>query len=671
MNCDIYYKKNKNKQLFTDFQNKNYTDIENVQNYIPIYNNFFSLNSTNYNGINLNHKFALSSIVEKKTNHIFVCKVKDEHDNYQVKDVFFKFSPILDPLKYMIGKYQKQGYTFDLLPKLEELYNSDGNNEKPHPKVFDVNNSAYTDSFFSYLTSQLLHNNNFIHGLDFYGSFLGIKNNFSVNVCDDLEYLADSEFFNTNHHNLFQLNEIYDENFLNGLSKKNKKKIKIDSKKSNISVDSFQSFNKNIEEIFSDEHTASEDKIQEKNSNENNDEDFSSEVTELTSENLNFFLLNNENKINHKKDIGSSLKSDSTSCSSRTSNTEDHEEGCEDEGGEDESGEDGVEDESDEDESDEDESDEDESGEDGEEGGDDGEEGGDDGEEGGEEDESEEDGEDESSDEESEEGFSSESESESFVEAVVKKFPVQLICLEKCDNTLDSLMCNDNTKKEDWVSAFMQIIMTLITYQKCFDLTHNDLHTNNIMYQETKEEFIYYKYDSSYYKVPTYNKLYKIIDFGRAIYSYKGKVMCSDSFHPKGDASSQYNCEPYFNNKKPRLDPNMSFDLCRLGCALFDYFVDDIDTVNEECEADELVKLVVSWCKDDKNRNILYKNNGEERYPEFKLYKMIARTVHGCVPYKQLENPLFQQFKISKKELKRESNDNIKIINIDDIGVYT
>ena len=125
--------------------------------------------------------------------------------------------------------------------------------------------------------------------------------------------------------------------------------------------------------------------------------------------------------------------------------------------------------------------------------------------------------------------------------------------------------------------------------------------------------------------------------------------------YPKGDASSQYNIEPYFNSKKPRLSPNMSFDLCRLGCALFDYFVDDINTVEQECELDPLVKLVVSWCKDDKNRNILYKNNGEERYPEFKLYKMIARTVHGCTPQSQLELPILRVIRLRKLP-KKKSN---------------
>ena len=41
--------------------------------------------------------------------------------------------------------------------------------------------------------------------------------------------------------------------------------------------------------------------------------------------------------------------------------------------------------------------------------------------------------------------------------------------------------------------------MSLITYQKVFDFTHNDLHTNNIMYQKTDKEFLYYRFNESYY----------------------------------------------------------------------------------------------------------------------------------------------------------------------------
>jgi len=246
------------------------------------------------------------------------------------------------------------------------------------------------------------------------------------------------------------------------------------------------------------------------------------------------------------------------------------------------------------------------------------------------------------------------------VNATIYNFPVQLICLEKLENTLDSLLDDEDNEltNKEWKSCLFQIIMMLITYQKLFNFTHNDLHTNNIMYISTQKKFINYKYNDVYYRVPTFGKIYKIIDFGRAIYNFKGEVICSDSYHKKGDAATQYNCEPYFNQNKPRLERNKSFDLCRLGCSLFDYFVEDIKEQNEI--KNPIAKLIIDWTKDDKGRNILYKNNGEERYPEFKLYKMIVRTVHNHLPEKQVENGLFFEYTSSKKKIKKQ-----KIVNID------
>jgi hypothetical protein len=60
-----------------------------------------------------------------------------------------------------------------------------------------------------------------------------------------------------------------------------------------------------------------------------------------------------------------------------------------------------------------------------------------------------------------------------------------------------------------------------------------------------------------------------------------------------------------------------------------------------------LYDLIEEWCLDDKNRNVLYKKNGEERYPDFKLYKMIARTVHAHIPELQLTKPIFKKYVIS------------------------
>ena len=98
--------------------------------------------------------------------------------------------------------------------------------------------------------------------------------------------------------------------------------------------------------------------------------------------------------------------------------------------------------------------------------------------------------------------------SEEIINSVVYNFPVQIICLEQLDHTLDSLLdAEDEMTVKEWSSCLFQIIMMLITYQKVFDFTHNDLHTNNVMYIETDKKFLNYKYNGVYYRVPTYGKI--------------------------------------------------------------------------------------------------------------------------------------------------------------------
>jgi hypothetical protein len=217
--------------------------------------------------------------------------------------------------------------------------------------------------------------------------------------------------------------------------------------------------------------------------------------------------------------------------------------------------------------------------------------------------------------------------------------------MEKCDGTLDSLLENDELEEDSGCAMLIHIIMMLLTYQKHFQFTHNDLHTNNVMYVKTEKTFLYYEYENKIYKVPTYGRIYKLIDFGRAIYKYDNKVFCSDSFGPGGDASTQYNCEPFFNENKPRLEPNFAFDLCRLGTSIYDFMMDIEDDISTY---DEFQKIIYEWCLDDNGKNVLYKKNGEERYPCFKLYKMIARTAHYHTPEAQLERSIFSQYVIEE-----------------------
>ena len=675
---NINYQKRKNMELFQSLEK--IANVSKLQNYIPIYSRFFSLNLQNYNSVNLNNKWFISNVYSlcddeddendedyedesgdatedddiTEDNYInqcrYNCKIKNMlNQKSKEKVVFIKFAPLLDPIRFMTGKYHttdktinnvsaneisqnNQTYLYNL-PSIETLDNvnteTSDNTNKVHPKLLNVNNSAYVDSFFVYLSSILLHHTNFIHGLDYYGSFLGIKKNYTFNVYDDLDYLVESDYFNKNKNILFEVDdENYDYESNNQYSSKNLKKIVINDDSCNIDItndiqiDKIENTIQLLDDIFIDTNTISE-----------GDEDGEGNLQEISFENITSNL-----KIDK---ITSSLKS-SSSCSSRTSYTSNSSETSTsikihnlDENDQKNSSEECEECEEipdlinmeDCEKNDEDNN-------------------------------------------ESTEYTSYDSDSE-YIEARIPEFPVELICMESCENTFDNLIANNELSQDEWLSAFMQIIMILLTYQKTFSFTHNDLHTNNVMYNHTDKKYVYYCYKNQYYKVPTFGRLFKIIDFGRAIYKYKGNLFCSDSFENGGDAATQYNTEPYFNDKKPRIDPNYSFDICRLACSIFDYLVEDISNVKYLENNNPIVKLVVEWCSDDKGINLLYKATGEDRYPEFKLYKMIARCSHNHTPENQLTRPEFSKFAVPLNIISKSKGVVENLINIDKIQVLS
>ena len=188
---NINYQKRKNAELFKGLESQEGLFLSNTQNYIPIYKRFFSLNETNYNSINLNNKWYISNIGNTTTNYvnIFNCRIKNTNNNKtKDKDVFFKLAPLIDPYKFLIGKYNEN-------EKIYSLPNINSNEDNTMDNYMDVNNSAYVDAFFVFLSSNLIHNNKFLNGVDYYGSFLAIKNNFKLNIFDDIDYLNNSDFF--------------------------------------------------------------------------------------------------------------------------------------------------------------------------------------------------------------------------------------------------------------------------------------------------------------------------------------------------------------------------------------------------------------------------------------------------------------------------------------------
>lgn len=531
-------------------QNSNYNlfSIDKIQSYNPILSLFQYTTKENIQNTSFNHKYhflTLDTVLENST------------DSTIPKPVFIKCSPLINPTKYLVGKY-KNDTSIHALPSHYEKENYDVN-----AKIINRNNISYIDNFFSLLCSKLLHQHNFLHGIDYYGSFLGIQKKFKTNISDDLEFLYSHSFFSENINKLYDVENLPYQIFSNG-SRCNKEKIKLSSSpKHNLSVYSLPDVSLTSPEFENITEVVYTNDIV----NSNKDENTSDSDDESDDSSDNSDVVNSDDESDDEEIIESSSEEEEDSDEDNNSNDEDDDN----------------------------------------------------------------------------------------INAYIYNFPIQCICLEKCEGTFDDLLEKKLVNEKNSAAYLMQIIMILIVFQKTFSFTHNDLHTNNIMYINTDIEFLYYQYNSKIYKIPTFGKIFKIIDFGRGIYKFQNHLFCSDSFAPGDDAATQYNFEPYYNRSKPIIEPNMSFDLCRLGCSIFDFIINSINDTN----LNEFQKTVIRWCTDDYGKNVLYKKNGEERYPDFKLYKMIARTVHNHLPENQLSFPFFSQFECSTQITPNMNIDNI------------
>ena len=634
--------KTKSKTIPEPSEEWNPYEFEKIQLYNPIHEHFFEMDDAKSKRVILNSHYVFHDL--KSVIHTHTQKIHS-------KPMFIKFCPLIDPLRYLTGKYKDSTLTSEyltMLPtidlanpdRMEEYLNSPELSLQPKPireairKLHDPNNCAYIDSFFNFLSSKLLHTHNLQHGIDYYGSFLGIQKSYRLNIYDDINYLKRYSYFK---HNISKMYQIYDKSFLNylsfvdkedkGSSRRHRDRLCMEDTTATSAIDPDTMLLLGIEDLGADDAET-----------DTTNQPFSL-VTEVEIDDPAVFRESPDHE-----------------------NLQDTQ-----------------------------------------------------------------DGDDESSDEENSDDDTDacppvDDEENEILYAYIEKFPVQMVCMEKCENTLDSLFTSEELNEDnldtEGASMLFQLVASLIAYQQAFQFTHNDLHTNNIVWNYTQAKYIFYKIGGNYYRVPTYGRIYKIIDFGRAIYHFQDKRYCSDSFsYPDGDASTQYNCEPYLIPEKPIIEPNPSFDLCRLACSIYDFIVseeddsedweeeeeeeedeqetdegeenDESDETEEDQENDEtqeneilepiFTKIIKKWCQDDKGLSVLYKKNGKERYPFFKLYKMISRTVHNHIPKQEIHHELFQPFLLFNKDTLNPSSEKAVLkmmkkedfcIDIDSIPSY-
>lgn len=216
--------------------------------------------------------------------------------------------------------------------------------------------------------------------------------------------------------------------------------------------------------------------------------------------------------------------------------------------------------------------------------------------------------------------------------------PTILIYTEKLTNDLYHYILNSETILEhEWASYIFQIISALTIIQSRYNIYHNDLHTSNIMYKNTSDKYIYYKYNDTYYRIPTYGKILKIIDWGRATYHFNNHRGLNTIFSTDGDVFGQYIYTRINNTGKPPIQPNPSSDLVLLGSNII------IEPTFPKKGA--LYKLVLGWLHN--KPSILKKDL-------FSIYKFTS-TCHSSIPNEQIENEVFYKFVIQPDKIPSHS----------------
>ena len=593
--------------------------LSDVQFYSPIFHKFFIMNENNANHVCLRYNRPVIEFLEKKGQNTYNVLIQDASSSTINTVCFVKCSPMFDPVRYLCAPPETHGVNenMQVLPCFETATETEGKNTfNAHESYRQCNNTAYIDGFFTYLSSLLLHEYKFVNAIDCHGLFIGLHDKLSINVIDDLEDLEEYEDFKNNHNVLYELGNSNSKAFktFHRHSRAFKKKL-------------------NLKDMPECEPVAVDDIGEISNVGEVTSNDFLVEVDPSTGEiamdggNEEEEEGENDKRVTKSPNYtsGSSTLT-SSSCSSRSSQTRTDETIDTDTDSE--------------------------------------------------------------SDSESENGsnasfLSSASasstsshdassgcvshhnsrsdgdEDDEYLYLDVYNMPSQIIVMERCENTVDSLLQDDSFGDAQISAMFAQLVLTLAAYQKAYKFTHNDLHCNNIMYTRTDRQYLHYCYNGVYYKVPTYGRIYKVIDFDRAIYMFQGKLYMGTCFKPGAVASNQYNYGEYYNANKPEIAPNMSFDLCRFACSIFDILVDLED--DYRMVKNNVKRIVMEWCMDDNGKSVLYKKNGVERYPDFKLYKMITRKVHAHTPEKTIQNEIFVKYVVKHNVLNKKT----KIMNID------
>lgn len=229
--------------------------------------------------------------------------------------------------------------------------------------------------------------------------------------------------------------------------------------------------------------------------------------------------------------------------------------------------------------------------------------------------------------------------------AILPKIPLQLLFIEQLDGTLEDFLEGPEYSEDILKSCLYQVAFALAYLQRRYKFTHNDLHINNVMYQETSSPYLYYKINNRYYRVPTHGKIFKIIDFGRAILTYKNKTYMNDVFSRQGEAGGQYSYPhqvPFLHHNKGTSQPNYHFDLCRLAMTI-------LEEIPKNKTSETTISFLENLCRDSNGVSFC------DMTDDFNLYVSIARTACNSLPRNVIDDSLFRDYRVHKKRFPKKS----------------
>ena len=519
--------------------------------YNPILDNLVDKNECN--NVIYKSKYFISELLENTTKNTesqdtpyikrnFNAKIINNYTKkYINKEIFIKVNPILDVVSYILDEYDTKNTLF---PNYISNYTSN--------YINNYNNTAYIDSFFSFIASKMVETGKAPCFPLFYGTCSALLDEYKYDITEEYSKIKYNNMFQKNLDNIFTIDEIDIKNSDSEYDSDSESNSSTETE-SLEELNKFTQHNINNNELINIDNI--EDILNSNNEFDNIDNNYVGECRAgVVNENLTKENLIGENSI-EETNLKSVLNIKSIDNSCDFSDIIDN--------------------------------------------------------------------------------------NDTFKYCILNNFPTQLLFMEKLEYTLDELIENKeyNISTTEWKSILFQICFGLSIAQKHYKFVHNDLHSQNIMFVTTNDEYIFYEYNSKYFRIPTFGKIVKIIDYGRATFEFNKTIYFSSVFDDSGDAEGQYDYPENNSYDNCKHKPNYSFDLARLSTTIIEYFE------KNNC----IYKLLKGWLIDKYGKNL------ENHEDNFNLYIKIAKNITNAVPKKQLTKVIFKEFLITKNSINKKN----------------